>query len=71
MHKLKKRLDAAGITVHDLAMRWRISNKNVYQKLSGKRAWTLEQAYDLKVLLRLTDEEYNNLVVDGVRSNDV
>ena len=70
MNKLRERLDAEGITIHDLSMRWKISNKNVYQKLSGKRAWTLEQAYDLKVLLQLTDEEYNELVVDGVR-NDI
>ena len=71
MNKLKERLDAAGITVHDLSMRWKISNKNVYQKLAGKRAWTLEQAYDLKVLLHLTDAEYMDLVVDSVHSDNV
>lgn len=59
MNLLKEYLNSHGISKVWLAQSLGMTTQNLYAKLQGRSVFTLEQAFKVKELLRLTDAEFN------------
>lgn len=59
--KLKQYLDKYKINKIWLAEQLGISVQALYVKLRGKGAFSLEQAFKIKEVLRMTDDEFNEV----------
>ena len=59
--KLKQYLDERKINKIWLAEQLGISVQALYVKLRGEGAFSLEQAFKIKAILRMTDSEFNEV----------
>lgn len=59
--KLKQYLDERKINKIWLAEQLNISVQSLYVKLRGEGAFSLEQAFKIKEVLRMTDAEFNEV----------
>ena len=59
--KLKQYLDERKINKIWLAEQLGISVQSLYVKLRGEGAFSLEQAFKIKKVLRMTDAEFNEV----------
>lgn len=59
--KLKQYLDNRNINKIWLAEQLGISVQALYVKLRGEGAFSLEQAFKIKEVLRMTDDEFNEV----------
>lgn len=58
INKLKGRLVEKGYSQKDVAKQWNIAQPTANQKINGKRAMSLDEAYSLANMLDITAAEF-------------